>query len=174
MTPSKTPALAVLIAWALVSLSAAWVMLGYADIPDPLPVYRSLLGEPIVLAHKTPITVFRLPAMGVGQLGAATVMSVEARQAHAAGWSCFWRAAALTAGAKTLVECGALLAPPAANLALTLATYAVVMSFLLAAAVLWRRGVLSGVPRLRPGAWSILVASLGLWLGGAISPRWLA
>ena len=162
------------VAWGLVVLGALVLVLGYASLPESVVIYRPPWADAPTTGPKSFLTVARLALMGVGQLGAATAMVFATR--GSAQWERFWRWLGLAAGVKTALECVALVVPAELGLdrAFTLATFAVVATFLVMAARWWRRAELRERPRLAgvPRLW--LVASLGLWAVFAIAPRFFA
>lgn len=169
--------LGILASWGLVTAGAVLLCLRFGSIPDPVPTFRSALGEPTHWAPKTLTSVLRVAAMGAGQLGAVTAMATDARASGLQGWTALWRLGALTAGAKTLFEClsmGLLGTASGATLMLPLqlATIAVVAALVLAGAVLWRRGALGQLGRVRPAAWVVVGVSLCAWLAFATWPKW--
>lgn len=156
--------------WALVTVGAIVLMLGYRHIPDEVVLYRPPGAEVPLTAPKSPFSVGRLALMGVGQLGAATAMVLATRSA--AAWQRFWLGVALVAGAKTLLECASLLAAPGGVLAriLTILTFAAVAVFVLVAVRWWRRGGLGPHPAVGKAPRLVLIAALALWAACAFAP----
>lgn len=126
------------------------------------------------MGPRSALSVGRIAAMGIGQLGAATAMVFAARGADT--WARFWRWLGLVAGVKTLLECVAFLMPQGSTLerALSSSTVAVVGLFVLSAARWWRRGELRSHPTPTRGPRIWLGASLALWGLSAVAPRFLA
>lgn len=162
------------IAWFLVVVGAVVLVLGYGAMPGAVVVYRSPWADAPTIGAKSFLTVGRIVLMGVGQLGAATVMVLASR--GSAPWARFWRWLGLLAGAKTLLECVALLMSHGspAEKALTLCTFAAVAVFAVSSVWWWRRGDLRAPPSLTGGPLNWLLASLALWAAFAIAPRLLA
>lgn len=162
------------VAWGLVVIGAVVLVLGYESIPGAVVLYRPPWADAPTIGAKSFLTVGRIALMGVGQLGAATVMVLSSR--GSAPWERFWRWLGLVAGVKTLLECVALLMPHGspAEQALTLSTFAAVGLFALRSVWWWRRGDLRAHPALTGGPLIWLLASLALWAVFAIAPRLLA
>lgn len=148
------------------------LFVAYRSIPEVVVLYRPPGADTPTVGPKSLLTVGRIVLMGVGQLGAATVMVFASR--GDASWERFWRWLGLVASAKTLLECASLLVPhgSAIEMALTWSTLAVVGLFLLRAVGWWRRGGLRAHPPLTAGPRMWLFASLALWAVFALAPRW--
>lgn len=146
------------------------LLVGYPHLPKDVMLYRPPWGQEPLTAPKSPFSVGRLALMGVGQLGAATAMSVAVRSS--ASWLHFWLGLGLVAGMKTLLECAGLFAAEGSPLGwiLTLSTFAVVGLFVLSALRWWRQGVLGAHPPVGGGPRIWLVASLALWAACAFAP----
>jgi hypothetical protein len=162
------------IAWVFVLIGAVVLVLGYGRMPGAVVLYRPPWADAPTIGAKSFLTVGRIVLMGVGQLGAATVMVIASR--GSAPWERFWRWLGLVAGVKTLLECVAILMPlgSPAERALTLSAFAAVGVFALRAASWWRRGDLRAHPALTGGPLIWLLAALALWAVFAIAPRLLA
>jgi hypothetical protein len=65
----------------VVILAVPFVLLArnYSKLPDELPILRTWDGRPVLWGEKSPLTVFRLPAIGVVTAAAAGVMRRHAR-----------------------------------------------------------------------------------------------
>jgi hypothetical protein len=154
--------------------------LRYADLPGLIPTYRDALGHATNYAPKSAAIVFRIAAMGLGQLVAATAMGLHARAAGNSGWTKFWGCASLAAAAKTLVECTqyAALGTPLARQhpgVWFVAALLPVIVFLGLAARLWLTKQLSnhaGMAFTRRTTIAVCLA-LTIWLGFATLPKWL-
>jgi hypothetical protein len=164
--------------WLALLIGALLLAARYPHLPDAIPAYRTLLGTPLNALPRSPFSVLRIPAMGLGQLGATTVMAREASRARQRGWVTFWVAASMAAGAKTLVECGqyALLGTVAGSrieAAFLIATLLPVAAFFVVAVRLWRAGSLRGAQPIAASMLPVLAASIVLWLLFAVLPRWM-
>jgi len=159
------------LAWVLTGIGAAALVVGYAEVPDSVPLYRQPWGDAPIVGAKSIVTVGRFVTMGVGQVGASTAMAFAA--AGTESWERLWRWAALTAGAKTLFECAALLATPASPIEtlLLVLTGAVVTLFLGCVTRWWWKGALRSPPRVPFLHGLGVLASLAVWAGSAIAPR---
>lgn len=167
-------------AWLLVAAGTVLMTLRYGEMPEAVPAYRDLAGHATLLVPKGVATVFRVAAMGAGQLGAITTLLVRAKVAESRGWQKLFASGSLAAGFKTFVECAQFAAmgrpavglPPLLWLALTLLP---VLVFLVAALYLWRTQQLSSARPLSftPRASLAVSVSLLLWLGSAVFPKWL-
>ena len=159
------------VAWVLVLMGAVVLALGYENIPATVVIYRLPWGDAPLTGPKSFITVGRVVLMGVGQLGAATVMVVTSRVS--VPWGRFWRWLGLVAGAKTLLECLGLLMPhrSPAGQALTVSTFVLVGAFTLSSLWWWRRGELRAHPPVTGGLLVGMLAGLALWAVCAIAPR---
>src|SRR6187402_3543934 len=94
------------VAWVLVVVGGVVLVLGYGSIPGAVVLYRSPWAGAPTIGAKSLLSVGRIVMMGIGQLGAATVMVLASR--GSANWERFWRWLGLVAGMKTLLECVAL------------------------------------------------------------------
>ena len=161
----------VAVAWVLVLMGAVVLALRYENIPGTVVVYRLPWADAPSIGPKSFFTVGRVVLMGVGQLGAATVMVAASR--GSVPWGRFWRWLGLVAGAKTLLECVGLLTPhwSPAGQALTVSTFVLVGAFASSSLWWWRRGELRSHPPLTAGLLVGLLACLGLWAAFAIAPR---
>jgi hypothetical protein len=162
------------VAWILVVVGAVVLVFGYGSMPSAVILYRPPWAAAPTIGAKSFLTVGRVVLMGVGQLGAATVMVLASR--GSAPWERFWRWLGLVAGVKTILECVALLMPHGspAEQALTLSTFGAVGIFAVRSVWWWRRGDLRAHPSLTGGPLICLLASLALWAVFAIAPRLLA
>lgn len=162
------------VAWVLVVVGAVVLAIGYGSMPGAVVIYRPPWADAPTMGAKSFLTVGRIVLMGVGQLGAATVMVLASR--GSAPWEWFWRWLGLVAGVKTLLECVALLMPHGspAEQAVTLSTFAAVGVFVVRSAWWWRRGDLRAHPSLSAGPLICLLASLALWAVFALAPRLFA
>jgi hypothetical protein len=150
------------------------LVVGYSSLPEEIPLLRPPWADEALTAPRAWWSVGRLPLLGVAQVGAATTMAVGAH-AHAA-WGRFWRGVALTAGAKTALECGQLLAlgAPTLERALSGLTLGVVLAFLAWASAGWRRGELGEAPAVPGRAKWALAAWFVIWVGAAWGMVWVA
>ncbi len=172
-TPDRHAVRLLAVAWVLVVVGAVVLVLGYGSMPGSVVLYRPPWADAPTMGAKSFLTVGRIVFMGVGQLGAATVMVLASR--GSAPWERFWRWLGLVAGVKTLLECVALLmlhGSPAEQ-ALTLSTFAAAGVFAVRSAWWWRRGDLRAHPSLSTGPLIWLLTSLALWAVFAIAPRLL-
>ena len=168
-------------------LAASWLALlaatllliaRYPQLPEAIPAYRTLWGAPLHPLPKSAFSVLRIIAMGVGQLGATTVMASEATRAQQPRWVAFWVAASLAAAAKTLIESVqyALLGvfdEPRLATTFFLAALLPVAAFLVIAVRLWRARILE--PRVGislPSSFKV-AGFISLWLGCALLPAWM-
>lgn len=166
------------LAWLALSLGALLLAARYPHLPDVIPAYRTLSGSPSHLLAKNAFSVFRIVAMGIGQLGAATVMARQAAHTQQGGWSTFWGAAAMAAGAKTLIESvqyARIVAAggPLYDAGFMLAALLPVALFLALALRLWRAGSLEPQQPMSSRSKLSVAAFLLLWLVCAALPRWL-
>ena len=164
--------------WLALFVGALLLVARYPVLPDAIPAYRTLLGAPLELLPKSPFSVFRIVAMGVGQLGATTVMTREAARAQQRHWVTFWIAASLAAGAKTFIESvqyALLGAVGQARLELTfmIAALLPVAAFFVVAGGLWRTRRLEPRQTLSLASMLALAVFIGLWLVSAVLPRWM-
>ena len=67
-------------------VGAVLLVARYSELPDVIPAYRTPLGAPMHPLRKGPFSVFRIVAMGIGQLGAATVMMHSLQQFPLQHW----------------------------------------------------------------------------------------
>lgn len=142
-------------------------------MPELVPVYRQILSGTASTAPKSLITVGRIALMGVGQLGATTVMVWSTRSS--AAWTRFWAWATLTAGAKMLFVCiGFARAGRGVERWTLIASLVTVALFLAASAGWWWRGELSNAPSLGTQAKLWLALSFALWAALALAPRFAA
>lgn len=157
------------VAWTLLVASAVVLATRYGALPESIPLYRVPWNDGPLVGPRTPATVGRIVAMGIGQAGAASVMARCAWRHD--GWRRFWAWATLTAGAKTILEC--LGFASSADRAFGALTGVVVVAFLVAAATWWWRGALAGAVTVDPVSRIGLVASLGLWAVAAALGRFV-
>lgn len=159
--------------WALGVLGILALAAGHQALPEHIPLYRVPWTGAALLAPRSIVSVGRIAAMGLAQLGATTAMAASARGAE--GWERFWGWAAVAAGAKTLAECLGLFAPPAtaAERVAFVAAAAPVALFLLAAVRWWRREALRAPPRLHGRPALGLSVALVLWAASAVAPRFV-
>jgi hypothetical protein len=157
----------VLFGWALLGAAAMLLALRYGALPDTVPLYRPPWSDAPTVGPRTPLTVGRLVTMGLGQVGAATVMAAATWRAE--GWRRLWTWAVVVAGAKTLFECSGLAFPGVDGTALAL-TVLVVGAFGVAAIAERRRGALGPAPALGWRLAAGLVLSLALWAVSAVAP----
>ncbi len=156
--------------WLLALGGALVLALRYTELPEHLMAYRSLVGQTTRTVSKSPVMVGRIALMGFAQLGAITAMAYSARASS--GWLRFWTLAALTAGTKTLFQCLGFAQAPEVDRMFFIATLAVVVAFLIAAFVLWKRQALKAPPPLgRERIW--LGASLATWAFFASVPTFV-
>ena len=160
------PGVLLFLGWGMIAAASVLLLQRYVELPDFVPLYRPPWADAPILGPKTPLTVARFATMGLGQVGAATVMAISSWRA--AAWRTFWTWAAAIAGAKTLLECIGLSSDFAQG-ALIL-TWLVVAAFTIAAIVWWRRGELARAPSI--GARGIVGVAffLLLWLASAALP----
>src|SRR5262245_17488682 len=97
-TDARRDLVVVAFAWGCVVASTIVLGWRYSELPDVLPLYRIPTSDAPVLGPKTPFTVGRIAAMGVGQIGATTVMAWASRACR--GWRPFWIGATVAAGVK--------------------------------------------------------------------------
>jgi hypothetical protein len=150
----------------------------YPELPDAIPAYRTLLGTPTHVLPKSAFSVFRIVAMGVGQLGATTVMTRQATRAQQRHWVTFWVAASMAASAKTLIECVqyallGVVGQPRHELTFLIAALLPVAAFLLVAFRLWRAGSLEPQQAIPLPSSLLLAALILLWLVFAVLPGWM-
>jgi uncharacterized membrane protein len=165
--------------WMAVFVGALLLTARYPELPDAIPAYRTLRGAPTHALPKSLFSVFRIVALGVGQLGATTVMTREATRAQQPNWATFWLAASMAAGAKTLIECVqyALLGvveQARLELPFMLAALLPVAAFFVVALRLWRAGSLEARQAISLSRLLVLAAFLLLWLICAVLPRWMS
>jgi hypothetical protein len=164
--------------WILLVVSALLLITRYPELPHVIPAYRTLSGAPTHLLPKSPFSVFRIVAMGIGQLGATSVMASGAAREGQASWATFWVSASLAASAKTLIESVQYALLGAARgawfeAAFLLAALVPVVAFLGVATRLWRANRLESRQALA-GPQMLLVATfIVLWLVCAVTPRWM-
>jgi hypothetical protein len=159
--------------WAALALATAVLVGAYEALPSPLPLLRDVTGAWTTWAPKSPLTALRVPLMGAGQLGAATVMMRAARRQQALHWTRFWFAIAAVAAFKSVVETlqiALLVAPLPREIEpvfYAAALLPVVLGVGRAAQLLWRARRQVQEFRLRSDEVLLLCASLGLWLAAA-------
>jgi hypothetical protein len=163
-------------AWAALGLATALLLGVYDGLPAQLPLLRDATGWWTTWAPKSPLTALRIPLMGAGQLGAATVMLRAARRQQAGHWTRFWFALVAVAALKSVIETlqiallGAHLSRAAEPVFYAAALFAVVVGVGWAAHLLWRaRGRMKAV-ELRAADVLLLCAALGAWLLAAVVP----
>jgi hypothetical protein len=156
MDDGKRPDKLLVLGWALVVAGAVILFLRYPTMPSLVPAYRVLGRDPVWVA-RSPLSVARIAAMGVGQGGAATAMARSTRASSP--WHGLWRWCVVAAGAKTLLECVGFASRDARiDVAMSVATGLLVVAACVAALVASRR--LGAPPRLSSGA----KISVALWL----------
>jgi hypothetical protein len=146
---AKSTMLIFICAWATVFIGAAFLGARLQNLPASIPVYRTFLGAPTRLAPKSLISVLRVPMMGAAQLGAVSVLAIEAWRGSDAGWMRFWTGLAVAIAVKTALEAAVLIGLGTRwgatwSPALNAATIAVIVTFLGWAARLWSRGNIGG------------------------------
>ena len=143
----------------------------YGEMPDAVPAFVSLTGEPTAWMSKSVLAVARVPLMGAGQLLAVTALDRfrTASSALTTGWPRFFRALAIAIAAKTLVESVAIGATgttwgDALTLPLQVVTILIVLAFIVYAVRLWRTGLLEAMPSVAPRtAYVQLAIGVALW-----------
>ncbi|MDD9967245.1 MAG: hypothetical protein OXR73_13510 [Myxococcales bacterium] len=162
--------------WFLVLGSGAGLLLTYEGLPQDIPLSRHpLTGRWETWAPKSIWTVLRIPAMGIGQLGAAATMAHSSQRNGSQPWAAFWNTLFAVAGGKTLLEATqiGLLGAGSSHLVeglFYLGTLAVVVVGIgLACRKLWRHRHAWGTPRLSGTERAALGLSLMTWLTAALA-----
>ena len=168
MTPTDAPrdVKILLTGWSMLAAASVILLLRYGDLPELVPVYQPPWADAPTLGAKTPFTVARLATMGLGQVGAATVMAISSWRANA--WRRLWTWAVVVAGAKTLLECVGLSSDFDRG-ALVL-TAILVAAFAAAVVTWWRRGELANAPTIGPRGLVGVATFLALWAVSAALP----
>jgi hypothetical protein len=177
--PRSDRSVAILVAcWTTVCVALGVLLASLNSLPESVPVFVSPMGTPTMWAPKSIPMVTRLAIMGMGQLGAVTGLALASNGGGYSGWARFFEVMAVAVASKTLVESvnlagtgsawGEMTAP-----ALHAATIAIVVTFLVSALWMWRKGVFRGVPtvtsrRMR----TAIVFSVAVWLAFATIPYW--
>jgi hypothetical protein len=156
--------------WMLVVAGAAVLFQRYESMPSLVPGYRMAFHEATWLP-KSFLSVGRIAAMGAGQVGAATAMAHATRASDR--WRRLWQWCAVTAGAKTFIECiGFAARDPRVDAATFVATALIAVGAVVAALIAWRR--LGAPPPVTSRARVAVTVSLLLWGGLAVLPRLMA
>jgi hypothetical protein len=155
-----------ILGWTMVAAASVLLLRRYVELPDSIPLYRPPWTDAPILGTKTPLIVARFATMGLGQVGAATVMAISSWRADA--WRRFWTWAVTVAGAKTLLECVGLSSDLAQGTLVL--TGLVVAGFVTAAILWWRRGQLSHPPKMEPSGVVGVAIFVALWVASAALP----
>ena len=159
----------------VVSLIVAFAR--YGAMPEAVPAFVSLSGEPTAWMPKSLLAVGRVPLMGAGQLLAVTALDrFRTASPSTTAWPRFFRGLAIAVAAKTLLESVAISGTGTAwghamTLPLQAATISVVLAFIVYAARLWRAGLLEAMPTVAPRVMYVQLAiGVALWLALALAP----
>jgi hypothetical protein len=169
---------------ALLAVPFVLLTLGYAALPDQFPIMRSWDGSPRLQAAKSPVTVYRVPVIGV-VTAAATAWMARRGGAGVSGGDLlarrFWLVLFVTACSKSAfegVELAAGVVPEWWRAMAGWGMIAVVAVGLLAAAVLapraWPVFRQRAYWRLSAADWLVLAALAVAYVGFAIVPIVLA
>jgi hypothetical protein len=164
--------------WVTVGLALGVLLAGLNSLPESVPVFVSVLGQPTTWAPTSIPMVTRIALMGVGQLGAVTALARASDAGGHSGWVRFFQLMAIAVAAKTLAESvmmagtGTGWGEPTAPV-LQAVTIGIVIAFLVSAGWMWRKGSLGQVPSV-PGLplQLTIVFSVGVWLAFATIPYW--
>lgn len=164
--------------WATICLALGILLIRLNDLPESVPVFVTPMGTPTMWAPTSIPMVTRIALMGAGQLGAVTGLAYGSRGGGHPGWARFFELMAVAIAAKTLVESVIVAGTGTAwgettSPVLNALNIAIVVAFLLAAGLMWRRGSLKGVPGIKSwGTLAIIVFSVGVWFAFATIPYW--
>jgi hypothetical protein len=147
------------------------------EMPERIPVFRSLWGEPIAWSQRTPLLVCRVALMNLAFLGIASTLRREAWLARQVGWFRFFSWSGIAIALKAFFENAqtVLLATRFGDPVspwLYGATIFVVFGFLMAAAALMVRGQLEKFPRVSRRSIALVLLCLIVWAGLAALPMW--
>lgn len=164
--------------WATVGLALGVLLARLNGLPESVPVFVSPMGTPTMWAPTSIPMVTRIAIMGAGQLGAVTALARASREGGFSGWALFFELMAVAVASKTLAESVVLAGTGTAwgemtSPALNAVTLVIVVTFLLSAALMWRRGLLKGFPEVTSSRTrATIVFSVALWLAFATIPYW--
>ena len=164
--------------WAAIGLALGILLARVNGLPESVPVFVSPFGTPTMWAPTSIPMVTRIAIMGAGQLGAVTALAHASRESGLSGWALFFELMAVAVASKTMAESVVLAGTGTAwgemmSPALNAITIAIVVAFLLSAALMWRRGCLREFPEVRSSrARATIVCSVALWLAFATIPYW--